>query len=108
MKELRQGRRDQLRVGEVQLAELFWKLRGGLRVIRIDSQLHEERLDEAGIAALVHAGERPTQDPRRIAAHPVLGRGREADEFGEETALADARPPRDETDPGAAGADGRD
>src|SRR5438034_11108700 len=55
MKELRQGRRDQLRVGEVQLAELFWKLRGGLRVIRIDSQLHEERLDEAGIAALVHA-----------------------------------------------------
>src|SRR5256885_16999074 len=55
MKELRQGRRGQLRVGEVQLAELVRKLRGGFRVIRIDSQLHEERLDEAGIAALVHA-----------------------------------------------------
>src|SRR2546426_12802512 len=55
MKELRQGRRDQLRVGEVKLAELLRKLRGGFRVIRIDPQLHEERLDEAGIAALVHA-----------------------------------------------------
>src|SRR5206468_9194709 len=68
------------------------------------------RFDETRVAALVHARERPAEDPRRIGAHAVLGRCRKADEFGEKSALADARLARDQDDlsaPDARGLEGQ-
>jgi len=102
VEELREGRDNELGARETQVAQLRRQLGDRLLVVWIDPQLHEQRLDEARVAALVHARERPAEHARRIAPHAVLGRCREADEFGEESALPDARLARDEHDLGAA------
>src|SRR5439155_7409905 len=106
VEELRKRRDDQLGARETEIAQLRRELRGGIRVVRIDAQLDEERFDETRVAALVHSRERPAEDSWRIGAHAVLGRCREADEFGQEAALADARLPRDQHDLGAPDARG--
>src|SRR5439155_562087 len=78
----REGRRDHLRIRETELAELCRKLRCGLGVVRFDPHLHEERLDESGVAPLVHPLESPAEDTRRVTgAYACLGRGTESDEL---------------------------
>ena len=107
MQELRERRRDQLRVREAERLELFGQLCGRFRVVRFDPQVDQERLDEAGVASLVHPRERPAQDAWGVGrADPVLRRGREPDEFGQQPGLADPRLAGDEHDLGPADAGG--
>src|SRR5437667_11035593 len=54
MEELREGRRDHLRIRETELAELRTKLRCGLGVVRFDPHPPEGRTGESGVAPLVH------------------------------------------------------
>ena len=102
VEELREGRDNELGGRETKFAQLRRKLRDGLLVVWIDAQLYEQWLDEACVAALVHARECPAEHSRRIAPHAVLGRCRKADEFGQESALPYTRLARDEHDLGAA------
>ena len=105
VQELRERLDGGVRHREAQLAQLRAELLRGGGTGRVDPELDEERLDEAGIAALVHAREGPAHDARRVGgADALLGRGREPDELGEQAALADTRLPRDEDHLGAADA----
>src|SRR6185503_4970564 len=83
MEELRKGRGDELRRGEVEVAQLLGELRRSIGIVRIDLQFDEERLDEPRVAPLVPSREGPPEAPRRVAADAVLSRRREADELGE-------------------------
>src|SRR5581483_4411861 len=65
------------------------------------AQLHEQRLDEPGVAPLVHAREGPSEHAWRLGrVRAVLRRRREADELREQPALPDAGLARDEHDLG--------
>ncbi len=68
VEELREHRREPARggLGEAELLHALLEPthRAGRR--GLDAELVQERLDESGVGALVHARERPAQDARRV------------------------------------------
>ena len=107
MEELRERRRDHQRIREAQLLELLADPCDAVHIRRLHAQLDEDRLDEARVAPLVHARERPAHHARGVGGlRALLGGGGEADELRREPALSDARLAGDEHDLGAAEARG--
>src|SRR3977135_6379 len=96
MKDRRARRRHRRwRIREAKLLELLAHALDAIRIRGLQVELDEDRLDETGVAALVHARERPAHDAWRVSSpRPFLSRGGQSDEFRRETALADTRLPR--------------
>lgn len=93
VEERREHRRDAPRggLGEAELLQLRLEADAGILRRRLEPELDQEWLDEAGVGALVDPRERPAHDARRVrgARAVPLGRG-EAEELAHEAALADA------------------